>query len=113
MSKLLSASCENNEVTIEGQKVTPVTILSQGKAASQGAAVVDDEKVVYIASNATDLAQTIQKACEMIQDIALMFTSIASGMTGPTTAPPGTIVADVASLNAKATELLALKDNLK
>lgn len=113
MSKILSASCENNEVTIEGQKVSPATILSQGKAASQGAALLEEDKVVYITSNATDLAQTIQKACEMIQDIALMFTSIASGMTGPTTAPPGSLPVDVANLQAKANQLLALKDNLK
>lgn len=112
MSKILDATCEGGEVTIEGKTVS-ATILSQGTASSEGAALVDKDKVIYVASNATKLAETIEKACEMIQDIATILTSIGAGMTGPTTAPPGTLATDVASLIAKANTLNALKDNLK
>lgn len=112
MSKVLPASCENGKVTVEGQEVQ-ATILSQGTKSSTGIVVIDADKVTYIAMNTTDLSETIDKACEMIQDIALLFTSVASGMTGPTTAPPGSLPADVIMLQNKATQLLALKDNLK
>lgn len=112
MSKILSATCVNNEVTIEGQKVES-TILSQGKAQSSGKALIEGSEVTYVTSNASDVAQTIEKVCEMIDAIALILTSIGSGMTGPETAPPGTLATDVAQLQLKSTELLALKDNLK
>lgn len=112
MSKVLPASCVNNKVTVEGKEVE-ATILSQGKASSTGIVIIEDDKVTYIALNTTDLATTIEKACEMIQDISLILTSIGSGMTGPTTAPPPTLPVDVANLQAKAAQLDALKENLK
>lgn len=111
-NKLLPASCEGGEVTVEGKVVT-ATILTQGTKASTGFVIIDGLSVYYVATNTTDLAETIDKAVEIIQDIALILTSIGAGMTGPTTAPPGTLAADVASVNTKASALLALKDDLK
>jgi hypothetical protein len=48
-----------------------------------------------------------------ITKIATIFTSIGAGMTGPTTAPPGTLVTDVVELNTMVTEINTLKGQLK
>lgn len=113
MSKILAASCVDNKVTVEGKEIEGAIILSQGKASSTGIVIIEEDKVTYIAMNTTDLATTIDKTVELINAIAPILTAIGAGMTGPMTAPPPTLAADVAQLQTKASELLQLKDNLK
>lgn len=113
MSKALAASCQNNQVTIEGVVVTPVEILSNGKGQSTGTAIIEGKKVTYLTSNATDIADTLTKMKTVLEKIATTLQSIGAGMTGPTTAPPPTLVADIAAINQVAAELEILKGNLK
>ena len=112
MSKLLPATCENGVVTIEGKEVES-TILSQGKAASSGAAILDKGSSTYIASNASDIADLITSLNDSLNKLVIILTSIGAGMTGPTTAPPPTLAADLAEITAIVVELETKKEMLK
>lgn len=111
MAKILPATCQNNKVTVEGKEVE-AEILSQGKAQSTGIAIIDVDKVYYVALSNTDLATTLEKVSDSITKIAETLTAIGGGMTGPTTAPPPALPTNVAQINAIVAELTALKDNL-
>lgn len=114
MSKILSATASaDGKVTSDGTEVVGAIILSEGKQASSGMAVMDGDKVWYLTSSATDIKTTIEKAADAITKIATLFTSIGASMTGPTTAPPPTLATDVAAINAVVTELNQLKGALK
>lgn len=114
MSKILSATCSAaGKVTAGGVEVVGAIVLSEGKQASSGLAVMDGENVWYLTSSATDIKTTIEKLTDSLTKIANMITSIGAGMTGPTTAPPPTLAADVVALNLVITELTTLKGSLK
>lgn len=121
MSKILAATCDaSGVVTAEGQTVPAATVLSQGKQASSGVLIMEGDKAWYIVGmSVTDLVTTIEKAIKILDDlgpaltqIATTLTSIGAGMTGPTTAPPGTLATDVIAINAKVTALDATKAEL-
>lgn len=114
MSKILAATADaSGKVTADGVEVIGAIILSEGKQASQGLAVMQGDQVWYLTSSATDIKTTIEKMADAITKIANLFTSVGSGMTGPTTAPPPTLVTDVLALNMLVTELNQLKGALK
>lgn len=113
MSKILEATCEGGVVTSEGVAVPGAEILSEGVGESQGLLLMQGDKKTYMASNATDLKTTIEKVVEAINKVGTILTAIGAGMTGPTTAPPGTLATDVLELTQLATELETLKGNLK
>ena len=114
MSKVLSATANaTGKVTADGFEIVGAIVLSQGKQASSGVAVMDGESVWYLTSSATDVKTTIEKLAALITKVGVMFTSIGAGMTGPTTAPPPTLVTDVAELNQMVVELNQLKEALK
>lgn len=113
MSNMLNATCEGDKVTAGGFEVKEVTILSEGKGASSGFMIMDHEKFFYVTSNASDLKTTIEKLVSSLNKIGTILTAIGSGMTGPTTAPPPTLPADVAEITSLATELETLKGELK
>lgn len=112
MPKVLAASCVGNVVTVEGQTVT-ATILSEGVGSSSGIAIIDGSTVYYVATTSPDLETTISKAVTAIEKIATILTSIGAAMTGPTTAPPGTLATDVVELLGYTAELTALEESLK
>ena len=110
---------EDGKVFVNGVEVEAALIVSAGKQASSGILLIDQELALYFPSNATDIAETIDNAIKIIDDaadaitkIGTVFTSVAAGMTGPTTAPPPTIAADVAELNSKVTSLNQTKADL-
>ena len=120
MSKILDATCQNNVVTSEGVTVADTTVLSKGIAKSSGQLFLEEDKATYITSNATDIETTLAKVSTLIQStkdaldkIALTLTSIGAGMTGPTTAPPPSLAADVLVINAKTAELGATKTEVE
>lgn len=113
MSKILDATCEAGEVTADLVPVPEAEILSEGQGASEGVLLIEGERVRYLTSNASDLKTSIEKAIDSIGKIANILTAIGAGMTGPTTAPPPTLGADIIALQAVATELETLKGNLK
>lgn len=112
MIKILSATCVDNKVTVAGQEIENVIILNQGTAESEGVVFIDGDTVTYIASNAGDLAITLEKLADALSKITATLTAIGGGMTGPTTAPPGTLAPNVGEIDAIASELSELKDNL-
>lgn len=114
MSKILSATCDaTGKVTAEGVQVVGAVVLSQGKQASEGVAVLDGDKVWYLTSSATDIKTTIEKLADALTKITTLFTAIGGGMTGPTTAPPPSLPTTVAEINAIGMELTQLKEALK
>ncbi len=112
MSKILPATCVGGVVKIEDKPVT-ATILSQGTKSSSGAALMEEESVTYVASNASDIKDLISQLTDLIQLVSDTFTAIGSGMTGPTTAPPGTLPTSITQLAAIKSLLTTMKDNLK
>lgn len=113
MAKVLEASCENGIVTLEGQQIEVDLLLSEGVAPSTGVLIIDGAKTYYVARTSPDLKSSLETITEAINSIADIFTAIGAGMTGPTTAPPGTLAADVTELQALATELEDLGEALK
>jgi len=114
MSKILSATATaTGKVFVDGVEVVGALILSEGKQASSGVAVLDGENVWFLTSSATDIKATIEKAAEAITKIANLFTAMGAGMTGPTTAPPPTLATDVLAIQQVVTELNQLKGALK
>ncbi len=113
MSKILEATCLNNIVTCEDSIVIGAEILSEGVGQSEGLLLMEEEKTHYITSNATDIKETIDKLNDLITKIVTVFSSIAGGMTGPTTAPPPTLATDLAAITQINVELTTLKSMLK
>lgn len=113
MSKVLPAECTANVVTVEGVPIPSAVVLSEGIAPSEGVLILDRGNAWYVASNATDLKTGLEKVSSVLNTIATTLTSIGAGMTGPTTAPPPTLPANVTAITVKATELQALSGNLK
>lgn len=112
MSRVLEGSCNASVVTVDGQ-VVEASILSKGLGESSGVAIIDKDKVYYLTSNADDLDLTIEKLNSSLTKLISIITAIGAGMTGPTTAPPGTLAADLAEITAIVTELTTLKGSLK
>ncbi len=112
MSRILDATCENNIVKVEGKTVT-ATILSQGKKASTGVALLQGDKLSYVTANSSDLHDLIVKLSSLVQLLSDTLSAIGTGMTGPTTAPPGTLPTSITQLATAKSELDTMKDNLK
>lgn len=127
MSKILEATCIASVVKYDGKVIPGAIVLSAGVASSDGLAIIEEGRVVYITSNATDINLTLghvstnlEKMSQVLNKIALTLGTIGAKMTGPTTSPPPTLPADMAEIVATATQLTALKvqvdllkDNLK
>ncbi len=112
MARIIAATCVSGQVTVEGFPIE-ATILSQGVASSEGIVILQGATAFYVASNALDLKDVIEKTAELVNLCATLFTAIGAGMTGPTTAPPPTLAADVLNIQTKATVLDAIKDTLR
>jgi hypothetical protein len=114
LSKILDATCNAaGLVSAEGVTVPAAEVLSEGKQASAGLLFLDGEKARYLPSSATDIKTTLEKMASALTTIATALTSIGAGMTGPTTAPPPTLAADVASIASVVTQINVLKEALK
>lgn len=121
MSKILSATCDaQGKVTADGVEVVGAIVLSEGKQASSGVAVMDGTTVWYLTSSATDVKTTIEKLITILTDSAAALTEIGSaltaigaGMTGPTTAPPPSLPTSVVTITSKVTALNATKSQLE
>jgi hypothetical protein len=107
LNKVVTASCQNNTVTIEGQTVE-AEILSQGKKSSQGAALIDKDKVVYITSNADDIKKVIEDVAALTQKVI----EIATGLDSVSTSP-GSQAANIVLLTTLKTQFELTKENLK
>lgn len=120
MSKVLDATCVGGIVKVGALPVPGTTILSEGIAASQGLLILDGDKKTYIAKTSPDLDSTLSKVIDSLDtlssalnQIATTLTSIGANMTGPTTAPPGSLATDVAQIILKATALDTVKAELE
>jgi hypothetical protein len=113
MSKILEASCVGGVVTADGVPVPAADILSEGVGASEGVLMLEGEQAKYLPSSAGDIKTAIEKTVSAIQTVAQILTAIGASMTGPTTAPPPSLAADLGDLAATLTELTTLKETLK
>lgn len=113
MSKVLEATCVGGLVTSHGTPVVEADILSQGIGLSSGVLILDDDEATYVTSNASDLKDAISKIASTLDTIGTTLTSIAASMTGPTTAPPPTLPANVVLITLAVAQLNILKETLK
>ena len=107
MSKILSATCVDNQVKIEDLEVD-ATILSQGKKASTGVALVERDSITYFASNAEDIKDLISSLETIIAQVVTIATALDA-----VTVSPGTAAAAITALTTLKTQLGLTKDNLK
>jgi hypothetical protein len=109
MSKILDATANaSGMVTADGVQVVGAIVLSEGKKASSGVAVIDGDKVWYLTSSATDIKDLIGSMVEIINQIA----TIATGLDSVTTSPSSQAAA-IAQLQLMKTELEQTKELLK
>jgi hypothetical protein len=127
MNKILDATCEAGIVKVGPISVPDAVILSEGVGASTGILLIEEEESRYVANTTPDLKSAIEstidaldKIASSLQTIATTLTSIGANMTGPTTAPPPTLAADVitiatnvTAINLEKTALTTLKGMLK
>lgn len=121
MSKILDATCDaSGKVTADGAIVPEATVLSEGKQASSGVLLIEEDRARYITSSATDIKTTIEKTITCLTDlssalteIATALTSIGAGMTGPTTAPPPTLPTAVTNITSKVSAIATTKSELE
>lgn len=105
MLKVLPATCENNQVTVEEQEVE-ATILSQGTAESEGILLMQGEQKHYIPNTQDDLKSVIQAITDILTNVITVLSSHDGALGGSQSATITLIT------NAN-TELTQLKDNLK
>jgi len=108
LSKAIPASCVNSVVTVSDSEIAPVTILSQGKKASTGLAIMDGDVVTYVTSSVSDIKDLISSLEVIIQQVVIITTAL----DGVTTTP-GSAAATIAQLTFLKTQLGLTKENLK
>lgn len=109
MSEILEATCNaTGVVTADSIQVVGAIVLSEGKKASSGVAVMEGEKVWYLTSSATDIKDLIIKMVEIINQVA----TISTGLDGATNSP-GAQASAIAQLQTLKTQLDATKEQLK
>lgn len=105
--RLLEAECQGGVVQVEGTTVQ-AEILSEGIGQSQGAALLDGNKVLYIASNKQDLKDILDQVGLVIDQIVIVLSSIDAVTTSP-----GSASAGITAISPLKTQLLALKEVLR
>lgn len=113
MSKIRKASCVSDIVSIDSKVVIGAEIFSDGMGESEGLLIQDEVNTFYFASNASDIKTLLTKLIDIVGKTNAILTNIGLGMTGPTTAPPPTLAADLLAIDAIKSELNILKENLK
>lgn len=121
MSKALEATCDaNGIVTAEGFQVPSAVILSEGKAASEGLLILEEEKATYVAKTSGDLKTSIENMVSALDAVASALTTVANtltaiggGMTGSSTAPPPALPTNVSQINSKVSEIQSLKSEFE
>ena len=107
MAKILDATCENNEVTCE-ELAIEAQILSEGVKASSGKILIDEDKVTYLTSNASDIKDLIINLGTTLDKLIEVLNICNSGLTSA-----GAATAKIAELVTEIAELKTQKDNLK
>lgn len=115
MSKILQATSDaTGKVTVDGKIVAGAVVLSEGKQASSGVGLLDQDKFWYMTSSATDIVTTIDKLINVLTQLTTVLTAIDSKPTGGAgSAVTPVAVSAVANLNVIKTELTTLKGALK
>lgn len=109
MSKILSATCENNVVKVNGVTVDGPVILSQGKKSSTGVLILQGESApVYVATNTTDIADLITSVTDLLDKVVTSLTALDA-----VTVSPGSATASITQITVGNTTLKTKKDLLK
>lgn len=120
MTKVLTATCENGVVKVNGLPVPGAVILSEGVGASEGFVAIDLERAYYLARVTPDLETTLEKLiesldtnAEALNKLVDIITSIGSGMTGPSTAPPPDLATDLLEVTQFSLDLTGISSELE
>ncbi len=127
LPKTLFAQCYQGTVRADGVEVPAAWVISQGQGVSQGVLLIEGPNAYFITSNASDIKRHMEKTVDVITDLntcltqlVTTLTAIGAGMTGPTTAPPPTLAAQltvisnkITTLGQSAAYLTTFKDQLK
>jgi hypothetical protein len=108
MTKIIEASCIQNNITVDGVILTDSFILSEGKGASDGILFINKDKSYYIANTSADLKYTIQSLSDITQQIIAALTALNALPT-----ISGACAAQVTQLTTLKATLEFLEGNLK
>ncbi len=120
MSKVLDASCLAGVVSVDGVPLLGATVLSEGVAASDGFAVLDEGNAWYIAKTSPDLETTLDKLNDVLSQLTTALTNTATALSlhdaivGPVAAANiAAITTANTAITATRIEIVLLKAGLK
>jgi hypothetical protein len=117
MPRAVAATCVGNVVTIDDVPVPSATILSEGVTSSSGYAILDDDKIYYVAKTSPDLKTLIGNLVTVLGNIydALNGLDTAGFLIAATAGVPSPPLqaANIALINTMKTQLNTFKDALK
>lgn len=112
MARIFPATCIAGVVQVDGHTILPTpTIISQGTQSSTGVMILHGNTAYYVATNATDLADTLTQVQNVLGTVASSLNALAGGIGIP--ALILSTAAAATSINAVATTLGTMKVNLK
>lgn len=114
MPKVIEATCVAGIVTAGGAPLVGAVILSQGVGPSTGIAIIDQEKIYYVAKTTPDVKSVLEKLISTITELTTVLTLIDAKPTGGVaSAVTPVAVASVINLTAINVQLTALNGILK
>lgn len=113
MTRIFDAECENSIVKIGDHEITrlPPTIITQGKKGSTGVFLLYGNKSFYVASNTSDIVDFLDHVASVLGTISSSMTELAAAIGGAPLIL--STAAKVVQVNAIASQLSTMKENLK
>lgn len=105
--KAIDATCVAGVVTAQSIPVE-ATVISEGVKSSDGVLLLDEDRAIYLTSNAEDIKDLITN----IGDVLTKIITIATGLDAASNAPGGQ-TANIATLTSLKATLIAQKEALK
>lgn len=113
MSKALSATCSNGEVTCEGVVIEDAEILSEGVGESEGVLLLEEGKQTYIAKTSPDLKTTLEKVIAALNHVVTGLNAAGAALDGLSGGAGTPVTAAATQVTTVVTEITTLKEGLK
>jgi hypothetical protein len=81
MSKVLDATCSGGVVVANGLPLPDAKVLSEGVGQSEGIAVLDEDKVFYLAKISPDLKTLLEHVVDALTQVSAALDKAASALT--------------------------------
>lgn len=113
MTKVVPASCQSGNVTIDGKVVPGVILLCEGVGASTGIALIDLDKISYIALTSPDLKSTISDVVTALQACSSGLNAAGGALNGIAPGSGSGVISAAGQVDSAVSTLNTLKGQLK